>query len=432
MPDDKIGTSTKARRSWRLFTAGLRHLVLGAAFLVAAAPAIQSQSWDLVWSDEFDGTSVNPANWSFEVGGSGWGNNELQYYTNGSNATVSGGILTITAARTSGGLGCWYGTCQYTSTRMVTRGKREFTYGKIEARMAVPMGQGLWPAFWALGTNIGSVGWPACGEIDVMEHVNTEIQTHGTIHWDAGGYANYGGSTFVPDPAAFHVYTIEWTPASIKWFVDGAQYHEANIENSINSTEEFHRSFFVLLNLAVGGNWPGSPDPGTVFPARLYVDYVRAYRQGTGGISSTAWYTVVNQNSGKCADQAGWATANGTRVLQWPCHNGFNQQWQFHPTDGGYYNVVPRTASYLTWDVTGGESFTGNAVKVQLWSFGGSGGRNQQWRPESMGGGLWRFRARHSGRCLDVPGSSTANGVQLQQWDCNGTGAQSFRLVRQP
>jgi beta-glucanase (GH16 family) len=429
MTSDAIWTSSGPE--WRFVASRLLCATFAWGVLLISAPAARAQSWDLVWSDEFDGTSVNSSNWTSEVGGGGWGNNELQYYTNGSNASVSGGLLTITANRVNSG-SCWYGTCQYTSTRMVTRGKREFTYGRIEARMALPMGQGLWPAFWALGTNIGSVGWPACGEIDVMEHVNATTDTHGTIHWDAGGYASYGGSTFVPDPASFHVYTIEWTPASIKWLVDGAQYHEANIENSMNSTEEFHRSFFVLLNLAVGGNWPGSPDPGTVFPARLYVDYVRAYRQGTGGISSTAWYTVVNQNSGKCADQAGWATANGTRVLQWPCHNGFNQQWQFHPTDGGYYNVVPRTASYLTWDVTGGESFTGNAVKVQLWSFGGSGGRNQQWRPESMGGGLWRFRARHSGRCLDVPGSSTANGVQLQQWDCNGTGAQSFRLVRQP
>ena len=113
---------------------------------------------------------------------------------------VSGGLLTITARRESGGFNCWYGPCQYTSTRMITRGKREFTYGRIEARMSLPMGQGLWPAFWMLGTNIGSVGWPACGEIDVMEHINRETQTHGTIHWDAGGHASYGGSRPVPDP----------------------------------------------------------------------------------------------------------------------------------------------------------------------------------------------------------------------------------------
>ena len=139
-----------------------RSLALAAALLLVAAPAARAQSWDLVWSDEFNGTSVNTANWSFEVGGGGWGNNELQYYTGGANATVSGGLLTITARR-EGGFSCWYGACQYTSTRMITRGKREFTYGRIEARMSLPMGQGLWPAFWALGANIGSVGWPASG-----------------------------------------------------------------------------------------------------------------------------------------------------------------------------------------------------------------------------------------------------------------------------
>ena len=116
-----------------------RSLALAAALLLVAAPAARAQSWDLVWSDEFNGTSVNTANWSFEVGGGGWGNNELEYYTSGANATVSGGLLTITARRESGGFSCWYGTCQYTSTRMNTRGKREFTYGRIEARMSLPM-----------------------------------------------------------------------------------------------------------------------------------------------------------------------------------------------------------------------------------------------------------------------------------------------------
>ena len=406
-------------------------LALGAVLLLGAAPAAFAQGWELVWSDEFNGTSVDPGNWTFEVGGSGWGNNELQYYTSGANATVSGGLLTITARRGSGGFSCWYGPCQYTSTRMITRAKHEFTFGRIEARLALPMGQGLWPAFWALGANIGSVGWPACGEIDVMEHINSEGLIHGTIHWDAGGHASYGGSTSVADPTAFHVYAIEWTPAAIKWFVDGVQYVEANIQNGINSTEEFQRPFFVLLNLAVGGNWPGAPDAGTVFPARLLVDYVRVYRQAVT-ISPTAWYTLQNQTSALCVDQENGSTANGTRVLQRSCQGGTNQQWQFRPTDSGYYNVVPRTAGFLTWDVTGGAGATGNGAKVQLWAFGGSGGTNQQWRPESLGGGRWRFRARHSGRCLDVPGASTTAGVQLQQWDCNGTGAQSFVLAPQP
>jgi beta-glucanase (GH16 family) len=402
-------------------------LLLCAGMMAVTAAATHAQSWSLVWADEFD--RLDTSNWTFEVGGDGWGNHELQYYTNGANTSVSGGVLTITAARTSG-LSCWYGSCQYTSSRMITRGKREFRYGRLEARIAVPMGQGLWPAFWMLGSNIGSVGWPACGESDILEHVNNETQVHGTIHWDAGGHASYSGAQAVSNLPVFHVYSIEWTPSYIRWFVDGVQYHEANILNSINSTEEFHRPFFILLNLAVGGDWPGSPDGSTAFPARMQVDYVRVYQQVDGGISPTAWYTIVNQNSAKCADGDGWGIANGTRVIQWACGNGqFNQEWQFVPTDSGYYRVVNRNAARVL-DVSGGPSATGNNALVHLWEY--VGGTNQQWRPESIGGGLWRFRARHSNRCLDVPGSSTLNGVQLQQYDCNGTGAQSFRLVQQP
>ena len=400
--------------------------------LFAAAP-LQAQNWTLVWSDEFNGTSVNTANWTFEVGGGGWGNNELQYYTNGNNASIQNGALVIEARREN------VGGNAYTSSRMITRGKREFRYGRIEARIAVPLGQGIWPAFWMLGANFGSVGWPASGEIDVLEHVNTSNTVYGTIHWDAGGYATYGGSTNTT-PANYHVYAIEWTASYIRWFVDGVQYHEANILNNINSTEEFHRPFFLLLNVAVGGNWPGPPNASTPFPARMLVDYVRVYQQGAtptptptpppppaGGISTTAWYSVVNQNSNLCLDNDNWGTTNGTRLIQWTCGaTQFNQQFQFVPTSGGYYRLVSRHAPALVIDVSGVS--TANSAPVHLWTW--VGGNNQQWIPESMGSGVYRFRARHSGRCLDVPAASTATGVQLQQYDCNGTGAQSFRLVQ--
>jgi beta-glucanase (GH16 family) len=399
------------------------------AVVAAAAPAAHAQTWNLVWSDEFNGASVDRSRWNFETGGGGWGNHELEYYTNGNNASIVNGALVIEArAESVGGM-------SYTSSRMTTKGKLEFTYGRVEARIALPSGQGLWPAFWMLGANIGTVGWPACGETDVLEHVNFDPAIHGTIHWDAGGYASYSGAANVSSLGAYHVYAIEWTQASIKWFVDGAQYHEANIENSINSTEEFHRPFFVILNLAVGGDWPGPPNGTTPFPARMFVDYVRVYQQGAPppAIDSTRWYNVINQTSGACVDDYGWRTADGTPVIQWACGSGqYNQEWQFQPTDSGYYRVMVRYAPWLGWDVTGGAGATGNAVPVQLWSVGGSGGTNQQWKPVSLGNGYFKFVARHSGRCLDVPGSSTANGARLQQWDCNGTGAQAFRLVPQP
>jgi beta-glucanase (GH16 family) len=251
---------------------------LVASLLLGSAPPTLAQTWELVWGDEFEGSSVDLANWTFEQGGWGWGNEELQRYTPGANATVAGGMLTITARRETGGT-CWYGECQYTSTRMVTKGTRKFTYGKIVTEMALPMGQGLWPAGWTLGANFPAQPWPGCGEIDIMEHINVETRTHGTMHWDVeGNHASYGGSTPVADPGAFHVYAIEWSPAAIKWFVDGVQYHEANIQNGINSTAEFHRGFFILLNLAVGGRWPGAPDSSTPFPANFQVKYVRVFQ----------------------------------------------------------------------------------------------------------------------------------------------------------
>lgn len=235
-----------------------------------AAATTTTGTYQLVWSDEFDGTAVNTANWNFETGGGGWGNNEQQYYQ-AKNATVANGNLVITAKKER------VKANAYTSARLTTQNKRQFTYGKMEARIKLPLGQGLWPAFWMLGSNINTVSWPACGETDIMEHINTEPTIYGTIHWDNNGHAQYGGST-TTTPADYHVYSIEWDSSAIKWFVDGVQYHEANILNNINSTEEFHKPFFFILNLAVGGDWPGQTIDTSKLPASMYVDYVRVYQ----------------------------------------------------------------------------------------------------------------------------------------------------------
>ncbi len=231
---------------------------------------LSTTTYQLVWADEFNGTSVNTSDWNFEIGGGGWGNNEQQYYQ-AANATVANGNLLITAKKQR------VKANAYTSARITTKGKREFTYGKMEARIAVPMVQGLWPAFWMLGANISTVSWPACGETDIMEHINTENITYGTIHWDNNGHAQYGGST-ITTPGDFHIYSVEWDAASIRWYVDGVKFHEANILNNINSTEEFHKPFFLILNLAVGGNWPGQTIDARKLPASMYVDYVRVYQ----------------------------------------------------------------------------------------------------------------------------------------------------------
>jgi len=232
-------------------------------------------SQTLVWSDEFDYTGLPDASkWGNEVGYIR--NNELQYYTDRDidNQIVRNGNLEITALRES------HMGYEYTSASINTLGKASWTYGKIEARMKLPMGQGIWPAFWTLGTNINSVGWPACGEIDIMEHINNETVTYGTAHWAGtkGGRHTSSGGSFGPiDVTQYHVYSMVWNSKTITWYVDDIKYHQVNIEGGVNGTSELHQPQYILLNLAIGGNWPGSPDATTVFPATYFIDYVRVY-----------------------------------------------------------------------------------------------------------------------------------------------------------
>ena len=241
---------------------------------VLIAGLVDAQNWQLVWSDEF--TNVIGPNWVFETGtgNSGWGNNELQYYRQ-ENATIENGALVITAKKEN------FGGAEYTSARLKTQGLKSWTYGKIEARISLPSFQGSWPAFWMLGENITSVSWPACGEIDIMEHINTSNEIHGTIHWQDHNfqYAHYGIGTSI-NMSGYHTYSVEWDDKFIKWFIDGVQFHIVNIENGVNGTSEFHNDFFILLNMAIGGNWPGFSVDATAFPAKMYVDYVRVYQDG--------------------------------------------------------------------------------------------------------------------------------------------------------
>lgn len=227
-------------------------------------------TYKLVWSDEFDGTSVDQTKWNFETGNLNV-NHEEEYYQ-AANATVANGNLVITAKKEQqGGL-------PYTSARMNTMNKFSITYGKIEARIKLPVGAGLWPAFWMLGANISTVSWPNCGEIDIMEHVNTDSLIYGTMHWNAGGQAASYGLNMASSPSEYHVYSVVWNASSIKWYVDDKLYVTGNIANNINSTDAFHLPFFVILNLAVGGDWPGQYVDTSKLPASMYVDYVRVYQ----------------------------------------------------------------------------------------------------------------------------------------------------------
>jgi beta-glucanase (GH16 family) len=226
-------------------------------------------TYQLVWSDEFDSTGINTNDWNFETGGGGWGNHEQEYYQ-ASNASIENGNLVITAKKET------VGANGYTSARMTTQGKKEFFYGKIEARIKIPVGQGFWPAFWMLGSDINTVPWPACGETDIMEHINTDSIIYGTAHWDNNGHVQDGGNTN-STPSQYHVYSVEWDNTVIKWSIDSVEYHQTSVSGS--STDEFHQPFFILLNFAVGGDWPGQTIDDSLLPAKMYVDWVRVYQK---------------------------------------------------------------------------------------------------------------------------------------------------------
>lgn len=251
---------------------------------------LHSPDWRLAWSDEFDGTRLDEAKWTAEVGGNGWGNRELQYYTAGDNIEVRNGHLTITARPQD------QGGRHYTSARLVTKGKAAWTYGKVEARIKLPYGQGLWPAFWMLGENLDAVGWPRCGEIDIMEMVggkdkaggNANAVAWGSLHRpnadDPGGGASKKSVTAeyrseVDLANDFHVFGVEWDAAALKYYVDGQVYLSIDISADADGFEVFRRPFFIILNLAVGGDWPGPPDRTTVWPQHMQVDWVRVYQK---------------------------------------------------------------------------------------------------------------------------------------------------------
>ena len=274
--------------AWRVSSV---FIVLSLAVFAAEGQTVSPDraGWKLVWSDEFngpDGSPVDPSKWVFETGGNGWGNHELEYYTERpANALQRGGNLVITVSREkySGADGV---SRDYTSARLKTEGKFWEKYGRFEARIKIPEGQGIWPAFWMLGADIGKVGWPNCGEIDIMENIGKEpTVVHGTIHGPGYSGNNGIGSPFSPPDHArfaddFHIYAVEWQPKAIRFYVDDHLY-ATRIPAEIPQGAKwvYNHPFFVLLNVAVGGDWPGTPDSTTPFPQSMLVDYVRVYKR---------------------------------------------------------------------------------------------------------------------------------------------------------
>jgi beta-glucanase (GH16 family) len=252
--------------------------------------------WQLVWSDEFDdaaGTGPNPNVWSHEIGDGtmngipGWGNSELEFYTDSlDNAATDGSgnlAITLDEADPAQRLLCWYGPCEYTSARLISADKIEAEFGRIEARILVPDGAaGLWPAFWMLGTNIGEVGWPQSGEIDIMEYVSRNpFEVFGTIHGPGySGGAAFGNTYTFPQLVAesYHTFNVEWSPDEIQWYVDGINYHTATPADVAPNEWVFNHPFYLIMNLAIGGNFGGTVSPDLTFPQQMLVDYVRIYQ----------------------------------------------------------------------------------------------------------------------------------------------------------
>jgi beta-glucanase (GH16 family) len=284
------------------FTIPLTLILLSSIYAVAqtsvpaggASPAARIASpglsgWELIWSDEFNGPNGSPpdgSKWAFDIGGDGWGNNELEYYTDHrQNAYQQDGnlVIKVLAEKFTGADGA---TRNYTSARLKTQTKFAQTYGWFEARIKIPRGQGIWPSFWMLGDDIGKVEWPQCGEIDIMENIGKEPSlVHGTIHGPGySGDHGIGAPFALPSHANFaddfHVFAVEWEPNAIRFYVDDHLY-ETRTPSDLPAGAKwvYNHPFFLLLNVAVGGGWPGNPDATSVYPQTMLVDYVRVYRR---------------------------------------------------------------------------------------------------------------------------------------------------------
>jgi beta-glucanase (GH16 family) len=295
-----------------------------------------AQCWNLVWEDEFTGTALNTSNWTHETGAGGWGNNELQNYTNSTaNVNVSGGTLKINAIASGS---------NYTSGRIVTKNKAFFAYGKMVARLKLPSGQGIWPAFWMLPNDNYYGGWPYSGELDIMELLGHQpAKMYGTIH-ASNGVSQVSSGTFYTLPSGtfaddFHEFSMEWEPNVVRMYLDGNLYlTRTNAQLNANPWP-FDKSFFFILNVAVGGNWPGNPNASTVFPQTMEVDWVRVY-QKLDDVIINGQQLVENNATGKTYSVANLPTCTYT----WSVPAGANI------TSGQGTNVIQ-----VNWGNTGGD-----------------------------------------------------------------------------
>jgi beta-glucanase (GH16 family) len=383
----------------------------------SGAPAAPLAPAAASFTDDFSGAAgsgVDTSKWNAETGDN-VNNHEREWYTSGTNnAAMDGqGHLVITAKKENpGNYQCWYGYCQYTSARLSTSGKFTQAYGHFETRMKLPRGQGMWPAFWMLGGG----NWPTDGEIDIMENVGFEPTTvHGTIHGPGYSGANgigagYSGPNFSDD---FHTYAVDWAPNSIKWSVDGNVYETRTPADLNGNRWVYDHPFDIIINLAVGGDWPGDPNGATTFPQQLVVDYVHVTTDASGGGTTppSGKTGTITGIGGKCVDVAGANTANNTPIQITGCNGNSAQQWTV-ASDG----TIRALGKCL--DVTGGS--TADGAVVDLYDCNGTNA--QKWTVTAAKD----ITNVGANKCLDATGNSSADGTRLQTWTCGGGANQKW------
>ena len=418
----------------------------GALLLLTSGVSVaQAQTYNLVWSDEFNaaaGTYPDSTKWTYDTGNSGFGNPEIEdYCTPGSGAAPcvasqpnayqdGNGNLVIQARKDSSG--------NWTSARLKTQGLYQFTYGRIEARMKLPVGDGFWPAFWMLGANINSVGWPQCGEDDIMEWVQsyTPTTTSSTTHGPGySGGSGIGARYTFPnggriDDASYHTYGLTWSPNLLQYYRDSPSNVFLTITpSSIPSGDQWvynNSPFFLLLNLAIGnGGFPGGTDGTTPSTATMLVDYVRVYQLGSSSSTSlNGTHTLTPQNAtGSRLDDTAASTAAGNPIDIYTANGTGAQNWAISNsgvTPAGYYNLATEGANCLT------ASGTGSGSGVVLDPCNGS--TAQAWNAVASGSTYAWHPANNTGLCLDVRSAGTANGTAVQVYTCNGTPAQQWAV----
>ena len=408
-------------------------LVLLILLFAASPQKAQAQTWTLQWSDEFNsaaGTYPSSANWTYDTGNSGFGNPEIEdYCTPGSSASPcvasqpnayqdGSGNLVITAVKNSSG--------QWTSARLKSQGLQQFQYGRIEARMKLPVGDGFWPAFWMLGADINSDPWPGCGEMDIMEWVQsyTPTTTSSTTHGPGYSGANGIGAKFTfpgggrVDDANYHVYGVIWGANSIQYYRDSpSNVFETLTPAGIPSGDQwvYNNPFFILLNLAIGsGGFPGATDSSTPSSATMLVDYVRVYSASAAkSLNGTQTLTPQNATALRLDDEGG-STASGNPIDVYTANNTAAQNWTLSSTNvspAGYYNLATEGGYCLT------ASGTASGSSVVLDPCNGS--TAQAWNAVSTGSTYEFNPANNPSNCLDVKSDATASGTAVQVWSCN-------------